>query len=961
MIVPKPTMQEKQSATERRGIRTLTGVYESYIDNVMLYLKHKIRNLEKRKGKLDGYRERLDSDEKLNLDQQEAVNSYQEVIGNLEFAQDIQKTFTALNQEFQKSQRKAAHCKLLLQEESEKGRLRSVVELQYVLEHLGNKNVRRDFTRGLHGAVMLAPVELKALDDMYSLIHPNREKDISFDTQMKNASIHLWEFLEGKESASDDTHHVQAVVSKVIKCGYFDKIPEYIPESSEEESETPVKNNDKVNKSIHPLTPPPTPVAKSIGLNIPTNVTASPKALKTREFVNRQYVSEVQVSQSSEVLPSLKFESLEQRLPKRELSLARLAKESGLLLPPPQPKKIAVPVKKLEIQMSAPVLEIPVFNGPLELPDVTLDPKTKRQQLLDLIAQMQGTFSFIQESMIEPESDQEKGVETSPVLSHQCMAAQGIALPSVTATAGAAEEKPASLDVMQPISHEKEMYLPFTLSNHSSSNSSSPTMGMENHGSPLPVTQNYDSENIFHSTPNPSRPASPNSNVDLTEVCVAPVEERERESPASASSRHSSPKSQGYPSPAPSPLPKAVGSSVRISTDMSANAVPFTSMHSLYNSATLHGCCAFFGPPPQVFNMSNSLQSQSEMEAEDQTQSQPTFSASYNPGYLQPQPVTSEQLLQPSPMQPVGSYGSQVELVQPPSLPFQQAAATQTPYPGKTIGQSYYPSRGMSRGVRGGRAPTGGYRGSHTMYRGMENYRTVYQALPNGIYMQPTFPAREYTGMSYRDGYGYQHGYRRVASTMHGGLRSGWSDSSQQSSPERVSGTFNSNDSGRGDSRSVTPVDVQVVGQPATMMPVNMYPLPQQTVRVAFSAARTVNFTPGILDQPIVFDLIISNLGEAFDVTTGRFLCPSNGTYVFIFHILKLAVNVPLYINLMRNDEVLVSAYANDGAPDHETASNHAVLQLVTGDNIWLRVHRGTIYGSSWKYSTFSGYLLYLD
>ncbi|CAN0429594.1 unnamed protein product [Lampetra planeri] len=875
MIVPKPTMQEKQSATERRGIRTLTGVYESYIDNVMLYLKHKIRNLEKRKGKLDGYRERLDSDEKLNLDQQEAVNSYQEVIGNLEFAQDIQKTFTALNQEFQKSQRKAAHCKLLLQEESEKGRLRSVVELQYVLEHLGNKNVRRDFTRGLHGAVMLAPVELKALDDMYSLIHPNREKDISFDTQMKNASIHLWEFLEGKEN------HVQAVVSKVIKCGYFDKIPEYIPESSEEESETPVKNNDKVNKSIHPLTPPPTP-----------------------QNINKQQRCICSTLYNTMSPPPLSA-------PPPPLQLASWPRNLGCCCPPPQPKKIAVPVKKLEIQMSAPVLEIPVFNGPLELPDVTLDPKTKRQQLLDLIAQMQGTFSFIQESMIEPESDQEKGVETSPVLSHQCMAAQGIALPSVTATAG----KPGSPSPLR---------LPLYM-----------------------LSFFYGGRSVICSLSSPFR-----------QVCVAPVEERERESPASASSRHSSPKSQGYPSPAPSPLPKAVGSSVRISTDMSANAVPFTSMHS-------------------VFNMSNSLQSQSEMEAEDQTQSQPTFSASYNPGYLQPQPVTSEQLLQPSPMQPVGSYGSQVELVQPPSLPFQQAAATQTPYPGKTIGQSYYPSRGMSRGVRGGRAPTGGYRGSHTMYRGMENYRTVYQALPNGIYMQPTFPAREYTGMSYRRRSLNVPVESRVQElcecilpirrrddipptplVSHG---KGWSDSSQQSSPERVSGTFNSNDSGRGDSRSVTPVDVQVVGQPATMMPVNMYPLPQQTVRVAFSAARTVNFTPGILDQPIVFDLIISNLGEAFDVTTGRFLCPSNGTYVFIFHILKLAVNVPLYINLMRNDEVLVSAYANDGAPDHETASNHAVLQLVTGDNIWLRVHRGTIYGSSWKYSTFSGYLLYLD
>nr|KAF6493979.1 caprin family member 2 [Rousettus aegyptiacus] len=85
------------------------------------------------------------------------------------------------------------------------------------------------------------------------------------------------------------------------------------------------------------------------------------------------------------------------------------------------------------------------------------------------------------------------------------------------------------------------------------------------------------------------------------------------------------------------------------------------------------------------------------------------------------------------------------------------------------------------------------------------------------------------------------------------------------------------------------------------------------------------------------------------------------GHLVVLGQIQELAVNVPLYVNLMKNEEVLVSAYANDGAPDHETASNHAILQLFQGDQIWLRLHRGAIYGSSWKYSTFSGYLLYQD
>lgn len=76
---------------------------------------------------------------------------------------------------------------------------------------------------------------------------------------------------------------------------------------------------------------------------------------------------------------------------------------------------------------------------------------------------------------------------------------------------------------------------------------------------------------------------------------------------------------------------------------------------------------------------------------------------------------------------------------------------------------------------------------------------------------------------------------------------------------------------------------------------------------------------------------------------------------------LKLAVNVPLYVNLMKNEEVLVSAYANDGAPDHETASNHAILPALPGDPDMVTFAQRSNLWSSWKYSTFSGYLLYQD
>ncbi|XP_054655855.1 caprin-2 isoform X2 [Dunckerocampus dactyliophorus] len=215
----------------------------------------------------------------------------------------------------------------------------------------------------------------------------------------------------------------------------------------------------------------------------------------------------------------------------------------------------------------------------------------------------------------------------------------------------------------------------------------------------------------------------------------------------------------------------------------------------------------------------------------------------------------------------------------------------------------------------------------------------------------PLFSASRNSGSQHVYGCGGQHNSSAA-----------WSESSKVSSPERE-GEFTIVDSGHGDSLPVSILEFPHSPRGhhhTTLLPMQLYPV-SQPLRVAFTASRTANFSPGNLDQPIVFDQLHSNLGEMYDSHIGRFTCPVNGTYMFIFHILKLAINVPLYINLMCNEEVIVSAYANDGSPDHETASNHAILPLFQGDQVWLRLHRGAIYGSTWKYSTFSGFLLYHD
>lgn len=51
-----------------------------------------------------------------------------------------------------------------------------------------------------------------------------------------------------------------------------------------------------------------------------------------------------------------------------------------------------------------------------------------------------------------------------------------------------------------------------------------------------------------------------------------------------------------------------------------------------------------------------------------------------------------------------------------------------------------------------------------------------------------------------------------------------------------------------------------------------------------------------------------------------------NGIYVFIFYMLKLVVNVLLYVNFMKNEEVLVFVYVNDGVLDYEIVSNYVIF-----------------------------------
>lgn len=55
----------------------------------------------------------------------------------------------------------------------------------------------------------------------------------------------------------------------------------------------------------------------------------------------------------------------------------------------------------------------------------------------------------------------------------------------------------------------------------------------------------------------------------------------------------------------------------------------------------------------------------------------------------------------------------------------------------------------------------------------------------------------------------------------------------------------------------------------------------QSPKKVAFFAGLTENMGPTTEHTDVIFDRVITNVGGAYDVTTGRFTAPVNGTYQF--------------------------------------------------------------------------------
>ncbi|XP_048024198.1 caprin-1b [Megalobrama amblycephala] len=642
----------------------LTGTQSEAMKQVLVVLEKKVRNMEKKKSKLDDYQARNSKGERLNQDQLEALSKYQEVIHNLEFARELHKSFLALGQEIQKTVKKAARREQLHREEMEQKRLKRVLELQFLLDRLGDESVRQELLQGAGGPSLLTESDLTSLDEFYKLVGPERDQNIRLTDQYQEASQHLWELLEGKEKPVAGTTYkaLNETLERVLQSGYFDRVQSHQNGVCAEEEEQTAA----VEVSEAEERPPDAEVEV-------TEEYAEPIPIEATEFVNRQFVSESTYSTGDK-------EQIEEWSAETEVVNS--------------------------MQQPVQTTPSPVVPEPHPLTTVTptppSDPVIRQQVVQDLMAQMQGPYNFMQDSMLDFD-----GQSLDPAI----VSAQPM--------------KPASMEmppmVCQPAHPESRLAQP-------------PAVGIQPEPTQIPMVSPPET----FSTPPPmyqsSHTADPRPQTNSMDPIQASIPLTEQPPPSTA-----------LP-PASQTQVIQPGSKPLHSSGINVNAAPFQSMQTVFN---------LNAPVPPV-NDTDSMKQAS--------QYQNSYSQGFNSQTQHPVEQTDmppEQL-----QSVVGAFHSQDQSLpnstghQPMS---QQPGGQGNGFSRQS--QSFYNSRGMSRGgPRGSRGMMNGYRGQSNGFRGgYEGYRPSFSNSPNSGYGQTQFSTpRDYSNGNYqRDG--YQQNYKRGA------------------------------------------------------------------------------------------------------------------------------------------------------------------------------------------------------
>ncbi|KYM93401.1 Caprin like protein [Cyphomyrmex costatus] len=212
---------EKQASTE-----TVDPLRQAIV-----VIEHKIRNLEKRKGRLESYRDLQKNGRELNSDQKTAVAKYDEVLQTLEITRDLYKQIVNIANDAVKQQKKLARKEAVERMQQDIAKVKEVLLAQHILISINTDSVRDDFFHGKNGAVKLTEEEFKYLDNLYNEIvikHQREESDLTFVQQAQKVAEHYVAIVDGKQREVIGTTYnkLKEIITKINQCGYFDQVHE---------------------------------------------------------------------------------------------------------------------------------------------------------------------------------------------------------------------------------------------------------------------------------------------------------------------------------------------------------------------------------------------------------------------------------------------------------------------------------------------------------------------------------------------------------------------------------------------------------------------------------------------------------------------------------------------------------------------------------------------------------------
>lgn len=246
----KKSESEQEQVASNAGTKTPPEQPE-FIKQTLIIIEKKVRNLDKRRQKLDEYKHSQKKGQTLNEDQLLAVSKYDEVIRTLELSRELEKQFITLANDTMKQQKKQAKKDLMEREEQLKEKLKETHKYFSLLEKFADETVRNDFLNEAKGAIKITQQELDLLDDFDKLLAPC-SPGAKLESASSEFAEHLAYLIEGKNKpvatlATVITYSdMKKLFEKLINAEYWTEIvkpvePEVVPEiETPLEVETPV-------------------------------------------------------------------------------------------------------------------------------------------------------------------------------------------------------------------------------------------------------------------------------------------------------------------------------------------------------------------------------------------------------------------------------------------------------------------------------------------------------------------------------------------------------------------------------------------------------------------------------------------------------------------------------------------------------------------------------------------------